>query len=54
MSGGRARLAARLGQRLELLGLRVVLLGYWGTLSVLAHRAGRPRTGSGESVRLPR
>ncbi|MEV6260467.1 hypothetical protein AB0M42_06865 [Streptomyces sp. NPDC051784] len=54
MSGGRACLAARLGERLEILGLKVVLLGYWGTVSLLARRGGRPRTGSGESVRLPR
>lgn len=53
MSGVRARPAARLGERLEILGLRMVLLGYWGTVSVLARRGGRPRTRGDESVRLP-
>ncbi|MFD6279093.1 hypothetical protein ACFWFI_26550 [Streptomyces sp. NPDC060209] len=40
----------RLGERLEILGLRAVLLAYWGTTSVLARRAGKPRTDRGESV----
>ncbi|MFE4449370.1 hypothetical protein [Streptomyces sp. NPDC056796] len=40
----------RLGERLEILGLRAVLLAYWGTTSVLARRCGKPRTDCGESV----
>lgn len=40
----------RLGERLEILGLRTVLLAYWGTASVCARRCGKPQTGGGESV----
>ncbi|MFF5897784.1 hypothetical protein ACFY8O_17860 [Streptomyces argenteolus] len=40
-------------ERLEVLGLRAVLLAYWGTVSVLSVLApgGRPPVDSGESVR---
>ncbi|MER5551807.1 hypothetical protein ABT001_09010 [Streptomyces sp. NPDC002793] len=41
----------RLGERLEILGLRVVLLAYWGTVSVLAQRSAKPWPRGGESVR---
>lgn len=50
---GRA-VCGRLGERLEILGLRAVLLAYWGTVSVLARRSGRPPADSGESVRPKR
>ncbi|MFJ8884731.1 hypothetical protein ACIRJR_15175 [Streptomyces sp. NPDC102402] len=40
----------RLTERLEILGLRAVLLAYWGTTSVLARRSGRPPVDGGESV----
>jgi len=40
----------RLGERLEILGLRAVLLAYWGTASVCARRCGKPQTDGGESV----
>ncbi|MDF6022802.1 hypothetical protein [Streptomyces sp. JH34] len=39
-----------LGERLEILGLRAVLLAYWGTTSVLARRCGKTQSGGGESV----
>lgn len=44
---------ARVTERLEVLGLRAVLLAYWGTVSVLSVLApgGRPPVDSGESVR---
>ncbi|MGW0787882.1 hypothetical protein ACWD04_06430 [Streptomyces sp. NPDC002911] len=42
--------SGRLGERLEIIGLRVVLLAYWGTVSVLARRRGKPQTQGGESV----
>ncbi|WP_181011295.1 hypothetical protein [Streptomyces sp. SM10] len=44
-------LRGRLGERLEVLGLRAVLLAYWGTASVLARRSGSPPADGGESVR---
>ncbi|MFC9941607.1 hypothetical protein [Streptomyces pratensis] len=52
MSAGRREQAVcgRLGERLEILGLRAVLLAYWGTASVLARRVGKPQTDGGESV----
>ncbi|MFC8595097.1 hypothetical protein ACFWXA_21725 [Streptomyces atroolivaceus] len=52
MSAGRRGRPARgrLGERLEILGLRVVLLAYWGTTSALARRSGKPHTDGGESV----
>ncbi|MFJ8750158.1 hypothetical protein ACIREO_12620 [Streptomyces sp. NPDC102441] len=52
MSPGRSgqALCGRLGEHLEILGLRAVLLAYWGTTSVLARRNGKPRTDGGESV----
>ncbi|MEU5413144.1 MULTISPECIES: hypothetical protein [Streptomyces] len=37
----------------EVLGLRAVLLAYWGTTSLLARRTA-PRAGDGESVRRTR
>ncbi|WP_406151300.1 hypothetical protein [Streptomyces sp. NBC_01012] len=40
----------RLGERLETLGLRAVLLAYWGTASVLSRRCGKPHRDGGESV----
>ncbi|MBM7439550.1 hypothetical protein [Streptomyces sp. HB132] len=40
----------RIGESLEVLGLRAVLLAYWGTTSVLARRSGKPQTDCGESV----
>ncbi|WP_315985992.1 MULTISPECIES: hypothetical protein [unclassified Streptomyces] len=40
----------RLGERLEILGLRAVLLAYWGTTSVLARCGGKPHSDGGESV----
>ncbi|MBL1286616.1 hypothetical protein ACFTXO_28695 [Streptomyces sp. NPDC057067] len=48
MSAGRRGQAAR--ERLEILGLRAVLLAYWGTTSVLARRTNKPLTDGGESV----
>ncbi|MEU5168161.1 MULTISPECIES: hypothetical protein [Streptomyces] len=53
MSGPRGdrSMCGRIGERLEALGLRTVLLAYWGTTSVLARRGGKPRTDGGESVR---
>ncbi|WP_327121517.1 hypothetical protein OG206_29740 [Streptomyces sp. NBC_01341] len=41
----------RLGESLEILGLRVVLLAYWGTVSVLTRRCAKPSAYRGESVR---
>ncbi|MEU0134655.1 hypothetical protein ABZ172_11540 [Streptomyces sp. NPDC006296] len=40
----------RIAGRLEILGLRAVLLAYWGTTAVLARREHRPHTAGGESV----
>ncbi|MFE4214035.1 hypothetical protein B046DRAFT_00329 [Streptomyces sp. LamerLS-316] len=48
MSAGRRGQAVC--ERLEILGLRAVLLAYWGTTSVLARRTGKPLTDGGESV----
>ncbi|MFI2781039.1 hypothetical protein [Streptomyces sp. ALB3] len=54
-AGGKAPAACgRLGERLEIVGLSAVLLAYWGTVSVLARRCGKPRTDCGESVRPKR
>ncbi|MFB8026653.1 hypothetical protein ACFQ6U_14605 [Streptomyces sp. NPDC056465] len=47
---GERAVCSRVGERLEALGLRAVLLAYWGTTSVLARRCGKPRTDRGESV----
>ncbi|WP_069173893.1 hypothetical protein [Streptomyces griseus] len=41
-------------ESLEILGLRALLLAYWGTVHVLARRYRRPRTATGESVRPER
>ncbi|WP_329034660.1 hypothetical protein [Streptomyces sp. NBC_00178] len=41
----------RLGESLEALGLRVVLVAYWGTVSVLSRRCAKPSVYRGESVR---
>ncbi|MFC8226224.1 hypothetical protein [Streptomyces sp. NPDC057287] len=41
---GARTVRGRLGERLEILGLRVVLLAYWGTVSVLARLTGNPQT----------
>ncbi|MFJ4839572.1 hypothetical protein [Streptomyces sp. NPDC088746] len=51
-AGSKGRAACcRLGEHLEILGLRAVLLAYWGTTSVLARRGGKPQDDGGESVR---
>ncbi|MCX4417762.1 hypothetical protein OOK43_31480 [[Kitasatospora] papulosa] len=42
--------ATGFGERLEILGLRAVLLAYWGTASVLSRCGGKPRSNGGESV----
>ncbi|WP_329225502.1 MULTISPECIES: hypothetical protein [unclassified Streptomyces] len=47
---GERTVCGRLGERLEVLGLRTVLLAYWGTTSVLARRCGKPQPEGGESV----
>ncbi|MET8330983.1 hypothetical protein [Streptomyces sp. NPDC005181] len=47
-AAGRTR---RVREAAEALGVRVVLLAYWGTTSILARRCANPRTGVGESVR---
>ncbi|MEU0128095.1 MULTISPECIES: hypothetical protein [unclassified Streptomyces] len=39
------------GESLEILALRAVLLAYWGTVSVLSRRCGKPSATGGESVR---
>ncbi|MFE9724917.1 hypothetical protein ACFYQ5_15325 [Streptomyces sp. NPDC005794] len=49
MAKGRAA-CGRLGESLEILGLRVVLLAYWGTVSMIARRGGQPQAQGGESV----
>ncbi|MFF4244478.1 hypothetical protein ACFYY2_08385 [Streptomyces sp. NPDC001822] len=41
----------RLGESLEILGLRAVLLAYWGTVSVLSRRCAKQPAHRGESVR---
>jgi hypothetical protein len=43
-------LCGRLGESLEILVLRGVLLAYWGAVSVLARRSAKPWTQGGESV----
>ncbi|MFB4426625.1 hypothetical protein C5F59_036765 [Streptomyces sp. QL37] len=54
-AGGRGQaVCRRLGEHLEILGLRAVLLTYWGTTSVLARRCGKPEADGGESVRPKR
>lgn len=40
-----------LGERLEVLGLRLVLLTYWGAVSMFTRRRGKSQTQGGESVR---
>ncbi|WP_326696114.1 hypothetical protein OG909_01545 [Streptomyces sp. NBC_01754] len=52
MSGAPGPGRAGVREALEIIGLRAVLLGYWGTTSVLARRRG-PRPRRGESVRQP-
>ncbi|MDF0374021.1 MULTISPECIES: hypothetical protein [Streptomyces] len=42
--------ATGFGERLEILGLRAVLLAYWGTTSVLSRCGGKLRSDGGESV----
>ncbi|MEU0298172.1 hypothetical protein ABZ252_01625 [Streptomyces sp. NPDC006175] len=50
-AGGKGQaVCCRLGEHLEILGLRAVLLAYWGTTSVLARRGGKPQPEGGESV----
>jgi hypothetical protein len=51
-AGGKGQMVSRrLGEHLEVLGLRAVLLAYWGTTSVLTRRSGKPQANRGESVR---
>ncbi|GAA2918664.1 MULTISPECIES: hypothetical protein [Streptomycetaceae] len=38
-------------ETMEILGLRAVLLAYWGTSSLLARGRAKPRAVCGESVR---
>ncbi|MET8405038.1 hypothetical protein [Streptomyces sp900116325] len=47
-TAGRAR---RVREAAAALGVRAVLLAYWGTTSLLARRRANVRTGVGESVR---
>ena len=50
MSGAGGAGGGGVRETLEVIGLRTVLLAYWGTTAVLARRR-RPRPHRGESVR---